>query len=300
MAEAHKQDWQEQPHEKAFQVFKQDNAGPNGEPLYTVHGRNGEEIAKFHDQKQADRWASLHRNAWLKKVQTANEAAQQQPQQPQQPQKPTVKPPPVVNTPEQRAKWQRRYQNMAQRMLGLPFLHGARIHATPEGVTIARPDGHVVRARYARKGELEQVARERGENLATGGPPVAFYDPRAKQMVLSRDFSSDEVGHEYVHFLQDARVLKPHDVALFGGFEPMAHAYQHWLRQGRPHRSGGILHKILDFIRSMQGDPHAIARRTLRRIDTGKPRGLGAKLDTFTNRMRGLGEAIDPHRQRTI
>ena len=153
LAEAHKQDWQEQPHEKAFQVFKQDNAGPNGEPLYTVHGRNGEEIAKFHDQKQADRWASLHRNAWLKKVQTANEAAQQQPQQPQQPQKPTVKPPPVVNTPEQRAKWQRRYQNMAQRMLGLPFLHGARIHATPEGVTIARPDGHVVR-RYARKGEL--------------------------------------------------------------------------------------------------------------------------------------------------
>ena len=78
LAEAHKQDWQEQPHEKAFQVFKQDNAGPNGEPLYTVHGRNGEEIARFHDQKQADRWASIHRNAWLKKVQAANEAAQQQ------------------------------------------------------------------------------------------------------------------------------------------------------------------------------------------------------------------------------
>ena len=119
-------------------------------------------------------------------------------------------------------------------------------------------------------------------------------------MVLSRDFSSDEVGHEYVHFLQDAGVLKPHDVALFGGYEPMAHAYQHWLRQGRPHRSGGILHKILDFIGAMKGEPHAIARRTSAASTPASRAGLGAKLDTFTNRMRALGEAIDPHRQRTI
>ena len=76
----------------------------------------------------------------------------------------------------------------------------------------------------------------------------------------------------------------------------MAHAYQHWLRQGRPHRSGGILHKILDFTGFPAGRSARHRPPRLHRIDTGKPAQLGAKLDTFTNRMRGLGEAIDPHR----
>ena len=123
LAEAHKQDWQEQPHEKAFQVFKQDNAGPNGEPLYTVHGRNGEEIAKFHHQKQADRRANLHRNACLKKVQTANEAAQHSRNSPSS-RRSHRQTPPVVNTPEQRAKWSGETRTWLSACWDCPFCSG--------------------------------------------------------------------------------------------------------------------------------------------------------------------------------
>lgn len=287
LAPQFRQEYVGQPHPKAFLVDKQQD--DKGNVSYAVHDRHGNEIYKGPSDKMANTIASEYRKDWEEQASSPPEPGKAKPEAEQaQPatENPAVTPPPAPDFKQQ----MRDYTHLADRLQAhnLPFLRGAQVMGTKDGVQIRHPGGGVAKLRYERPGEIDQVSQERGV------PAAAYWDANGT-IVVPRDFTDDQVGHEYVHFLQQAGVLNKHDVAAFGGYEPMAHAYQHWLRNGRPQSHGGIIHKIYDFWKALHGDQKAIRRRALRRIDEGmqKPGGWQQKLDNLTTGARALGERME-------
>jgi phage gp29-like protein len=166
------------------------------------------------------------------------------------------------------------YQMMATRLQANSMLRGTSIGASHDGVQVQTRGGQAIRVRFARAGEIEKLAAQHPEaveeSAKAGGAGLAMGFYRNGEVVLRPGATEEHLNHEMVHALTDMGLITQREVALFGGDEKLAYAYQKWVADGKE-QGNSVFARISDWVKSVFGSRAAQQRQTLRAIHAGHP-----------------------------